>query len=225
MFRVRLSANAMQLARAKASRFSDSEAPTNRASGDVLDVLVQRALVGDAKAIQSLLGHVAPDVRRTVRGILRPGHPDLEGTVQESFIAFVKSLSDFRFESSVIHYAVRIAFRAAVAAKRRARTWRERFRLGERVEHVLDDGAASPSEDALAEERRRALERALTKLPQAQSQVLILWMVLEYSVSEIAGICAISPNTVKSRIRLGRQALHYYIERDTVLRAASGDPS
>ncbi len=189
------------------------------------NLLVERALGGGVQATHELLHHVAADVRRTVKRILRSNHPDLEDTIQDALLSFARALPGFRFESNIVHYAVRIAFRTAISAKKRARTWRERFLLTSEVEQNADDSRRSPSQEAIAEQQRRALDRALAKLPQLQSEVLVLWMVLEYSISEIAEICEASPNTVKSRLRLGREALRYYIERDAVLRSASGGPS
>src|SRR5690242_1969313 len=81
--------------------------------------LVRGSIQGDRQAIQQLLRQIAPDVRRIAEGILGGSHPELEDTVQESLLNFVKALPNFRFESNVQHYAVRIAFRTALASKRR----------------------------------------------------------------------------------------------------------
>lgn len=215
----------MRLAPLEALPFPAREPRDESVPRGLQNALVQRALGGDVQATHDLLHHVAPDVRRTVKRILRSNHAELEDTIQEALMSFVRALPDFRFESNVVHYAVRIAFRAAISAKKRARTWRERFLLTSQVEQSGDDSRRSPSQDAIAEQLRRALDRALAKLPQLQSEVLVLWTVLEYSISEIAEICEVSPNTVKSRLRLGREALRSYVERDAVLRSASGGPS
>src|SRR6186713_1127881 len=80
--------------------------------GDEQVALVHDCIAGDRQATQRLLRQAAPEVRRIVRGILGSAHADLEDTVQESLLGFIKALPSFRFESNVLHYAVRIAFRA-----------------------------------------------------------------------------------------------------------------
>jgi RNA polymerase sigma-70 factor (ECF subfamily) len=179
--------------------------------------LVRSCIAGDQKATQRLLRLAAPEVRRIVKGILGGAHPDFEDTIQESLLGFIKALPNFRFESNVLHYAVRIAFRAALATKRRSRTWRQRFWLGT-AEDEADSAALSPSEGAISMQKRRALERALAKLPREQAEVVVLWIVFEYSISEIGQICEVSPNTVKGRLRLGRQALFLHLGREAALR-------
>ena len=187
------------------------------ASCDEQVELVQGCIAGDRQATQRLLRQAAPEVRRIVRGILGSAHADLEDTIQESLLGFIKALSGFRFESNVLHYAVRIAFRAALATKRRSRTWRERFWLGA-VDDEIDRATLSPSDGAISMHKRRALERALAKLPREQAEVVVLWIVFEYSISEIGQICDVSPNTVKGRLRLGRQALYLHVGREAALR-------
>jgi RNA polymerase sigma-70 factor (ECF subfamily) len=185
-------------------------------STDEQVALVRDCIAGHRQATQRLLRQAAPEVRRIVRGILGSAHADLEDTIQESLLDFIKALPSFRFESNVLHYAVRIAFRAALATKRRSRTWRQRFWLGS-VEET-ESAALSPSEDAIGRQKRRALERALAKLPREQAEVVVLWIVFEYSISEIGQICEVSPNTVKGRLRLGRQALFLHLGREAALR-------
>jgi RNA polymerase sigma-70 factor, ECF subfamily len=186
-------------------------------SNDEQAALVRSCIEGDQKATQRLLRLAAPEARRIVKGILGSAHPDFEDTIQESLLAFIKALPNFRFESNVLHYAVRIAFRAAIAAKRRSRTWRQRFWLGT-ADDEADSSTLSPSEGAISMQKRRALERALAKLPREQAEVVVLWIVFEYSISEIGQICEVSPNTVKGRLRLGRQALFLHLGREAALR-------
>ena len=71
-------------------------------------------------------------------------------------------------------------------------------------------------------QRRKALERVLAKLPREQSEALTLRIMLDFSMNEIASICDVPLNTVKTRLRLGKDALRRHIERDSVLRAAFG---
>lgn len=182
--------------------------------------LVRSAMGGNAEATRELLRRLVPEVRRVVCGVLGVDHPELEDTIQEALIALVKALPDFRFESPVEHYAVRIAFRAANRTKKRVRTLRERYCPSD-GEEAASSSASTPSDNLLAAEQRRALDRVLSKLPRAQSEILLLWVVLGFSAGEISRICGVPVNTVKSRLQRGRETLHYYVQRDEALTSRS----
>jgi len=187
-----------------------------------LNTLAHLARDGDSQATRSLLREIVPAVRRTCKGVLGPQHADLEDTIQESLVAFVQALPSYRFDGDITHYAVRIAFRATLHTKKRSIKWRDRFRLTGQVEETTDFASSSPSEEAILTQRRKALERALSKLPREQSEALTLRIMLDFSMNEIASICDVPLNTVKTRLRLGKDALRHHMERDAVLRAAFG---
>jgi RNA polymerase sigma-70 factor (ECF subfamily) len=187
-----------------------------------LTALAHRAREGDTEATRSLLREIVPAVRRTCKGVLGSEHADLEDTIQESLVAFVQALPSYRFDGDITHYAVRIAFRATLHTKKRSIRWRDRFRLTGTIEDSTDYGSASPSEEAMLTQRRKALERVLNKLPKEQSEALTLRIMLDFSMNEIASICEVPLNTVKTRLRLGKDALRRHMERDAVLRAALG---
>jgi RNA polymerase sigma-70 factor (ECF subfamily) len=203
-----------------ALRASDPVRPNEPAPQALLAAWVRGALSGDVSATQRLLQYVAPHVRRTVKGMLGAQHPDLEDTIQEALLAFIKALPAFRFESEINHYVVRIAFRVALATKRRTKRFTDRFELTSAPEQTPGTESPAAREVDLAGEQRRALERALAKLPHAQAEVIVLWLVLEHSIAEVASICDVSPNTVKSRLRLAREALHRHVQSDAALRLA-----
>jgi RNA polymerase sigma-70 factor (ECF subfamily) len=197
------------------------DAGARDASAD-LNALAHRARDGDAEATRFLLREIVPAVRRTCKGVLGAEHADLEDTIQESLVAFVQALPSYRFDGDITHYAVRIAFRATLHTKRRSLKWRDRFRLTGKVEDSTDIASSSPSEEAILTQRRKALERVLGKLPREQSEALTLRIMLDFSMNEIASICDVPLNTVKTRLRLGKDALRRHMERDAVLRVVLG---
>lgn len=71
---------------------------------------------------------------------------------------------------------------------------------------VADPGAA-PEEEALRSEDARVVRRALATLAPDQRRALTLMYYGGYSQSEIAGALGVPLGTVKSRARLGLQAL------------------
>ena len=112
----------------------------------LLDRLVIRSRAGDVGATRDLLREVAPVVRRTCKSVLRGTHADLEDTIQESLVAFIRALPSYRFDGSISHYARRIAFRASLCHRRRSLRWRDRFPLTGNIEDAAAGFSSSPSE-------------------------------------------------------------------------------
>ena len=94
-----------------------------------LDSLVEASLQGDLRATAGLLEGVLPAIRGACRAMLGPQHSDLEDAVQNALVAFHDALPRYRFESSILHYAVRITFRTTHGFRRRLRLLAERFDL------------------------------------------------------------------------------------------------
>ena len=66
--------------------------------------------------------------------------------------------------------------------------------------------------------RRRALLRALLdELPEAQAETLVLRIMLGFSMAETAEATSVPLNTVRSRLRLAKEALRSRIEQDPCL--------
>jgi len=184
---------------------------------DELLALALAAARGDGAAAGSLLIHVGGSMLIVVRKVLGRSM-DVDDVVQDAVIGFIQGLPTFRGECSVAHFAKRIALLTALAARRRAR---QRALLAEVVYEPVDElpsiGERSPLDLALASRRRLVMGRLLDELPQAVAEALALHFFLGYTVDEIAATEAISPNTVWSRLRLGKQALRRRLAGDAAL--------
>ncbi len=194
---------------------------TARAESDPLPSLVTGAMRGELDATRSVLVAMGRPVRGACRAILGSGHPDLEDTVQECFVSLIRALPAYRFEGVFSHYALRIAVRTALGARRRARTARSRE---EQVESAVHDAThdSIPSEQVLAAERRDLLRRLLDELPDVQAQALTMRIIFDLSIEQIAAASGVSVNTVKTRLRLAKDALRRRISGDSVLSTALG---
>lgn len=171
---------------------------------DPLAVTVIAAQAGEGDAIRRFLEGIATIVRRTCRAVLGADHPDLDDTMQESLLASVKALPQYRHDGDIRHYVTRITLRLAILARRRSAThWRRH--------NPLDMNQAAPSSSASGEgwsnEELDLVWRILDTLPCVQSEALLMRVVLGFSVEEIATKTGVSPNTVKTRLRLGKNAL------------------
>jgi RNA polymerase sigma-70 factor (ECF subfamily) len=185
--------------------------------------LAREVGAGSSAAIDPLLKAVGPHVLRVVRAVLGSAHPEVEDIVQESLLGFLRALGAFRGDSSVTHFAARIAFRHALEARRRARSvggWLSQY---QNMNSLDAPSPPSPS-DLLAMDRRRALLfDLLDELPKAQADALLLRAVLGLSVSEIAADAGCPEETIRSRLRLAKNALRARIDADVRIRESLED--
>jgi RNA polymerase sigma-70 factor (ECF subfamily) len=193
------------------------------AEADPLRGLARAAAGGDLASMRRLLEAVAPRVLRIARSVLGAGEADVEDVVQESLIALVRALPAYRGEASAMTYASRIAVRTAVAARHRLRSHRARqTALGA---DAVERDAVAPSAAALAagERRRTVLRELLAGLPDAQAESLALRFVLGASLEEVAEATGAPLNTVRSRLRLAKEALARRLEAEPELCALLGE--
>ncbi len=176
--------------------------------------LAREAVAGDAGAMRRLIEALAPSVLRLVRAVLGPRRADAEDVAQESLLGFVEALATFRGECTVLHYACRIAIRTAVAARRRAKARDERLANAGPPAVGADEDAGVPGDPRLAGCRRVLLRALLDELPAAQAETLALRVVLGCSLQEVADATGVPVNTVRSRMRLTKEALRRRIEAD-----------
>ncbi|MGB8293818.1 MAG: RNA polymerase sigma factor [Polyangia bacterium] len=165
----------------------------------------------DAAAMRTFLEAIAPSVRSVCRGVLGAGHLDLEDTVQECLIDILRALPKYRVEGAIVHYTNRIALRASIAARKRARSREQR-------QNALADQAPAQnlaaSDDALP---NLWLVRALIdELSAVQAETVLMRMVLGCSVEEIAVATQVPVNTTKSRLRLAKDYLRRRLDGEMV---------
>lgn len=179
-----------------------------------LTPLVLRAQQGEPDAVNQVVAELAPGVLRALTALLGRQHPDIEDLAQDVLLAVIHALPEFRGESTLLHFAVRIAARKSVLVKRRTRSvlgWLESFWQGE---HPLRQ-SPTPALEELRGERQRALLRLLlSELPDAQAEALLLRVVCGHSIEEISTITQTPFNTVRSRLRLAKEALRQRIDAE-----------
>ena len=179
----------------------------------------REAATGDTRATAQLLRAVAPLVNRVVRAMLGGGHPDVQDVVQQSLIGLVRALPAFRGDCPPEGYAQTIAMRTALLARKRTRIARSRHddEAETDASPAPDD---SPEETAVAERRRRLLRDLLLEIPEEQAEALALRIMLGWSIEEVAQAAGAPLNTVRSRLRLAKEALRRRIEAAPDLYAA-----
>ena len=166
-------------------------------------------------ALRAVLTGVSPLVLRVVRSLLGADHPDVDDMVQEALIGVARALPAFRTECTVAHFAARIAVRRTTGARRLSRERAARdIRAGS--ENVATN-VTQPDNAARAARRRRLVRTLLDTLPEPQAEAMVFRFVLGYSLEEVASASGAPLNTVRSRLRLAREALRRTIEGDPAL--------
>jgi RNA polymerase sigma factor (sigma-70 family) len=183
------------------------------------ETLARRAVTGDTAATAELLRLVAPAMFRVVRGVMGPRSADADDALQQALISLIHALPAFRGECEPAGYACRIAFRVALGLRKRRRRQeleRERLMTGEHADVAY---SSVPFEAVPFEAARRTflLRGLLDELPVEQAEALAMRTILGWSREEIARASGAPVNTVRSRLRLAKEALRRKIEADPAL--------
>jgi RNA polymerase sigma-70 factor (ECF subfamily) len=171
-------------------------------------VLARQAAAGDVRATRRFLETIAPAVVRAVYAML----------VQLTLLAVVQALPAFRGECDPRHFAIRIAFRTAAATRRR---YRSRF---DRLEEVDVDNLEAPFDDPYARLRRQAVLDLVDALSEEQAETMVLRFAMGWKLREIATATNTPFNTVRSRLRLAKDALLRRIQENPALAEALDAP-
>jgi RNA polymerase sigma factor (sigma-70 family) len=178
--------------------------------------LARAAAAGDSAATGRLLRLLAPRLSRIVRAVLGAHHPDVDDAFQQSLIGLVQALPAFRGDCEPMGYATIIAVRTALAMRKRSRV--EQSRREDDVEtDTMPEQRLSQSEEMAANRRKEVMRELLDDLPSEQSEALAMRIVLGWSIKEIATHSNAPLNTVRSRLRLAKEALKSKIEADADL--------
>ena len=171
--------------------------------------LVGSILAGDMRAFEPLMNLHRRTLLRTARAILRDD-AEAEDAVQEAFIRAYRGLRNFRGESKLSTWLVRIAANEALMRRRR----RVRAALAipldasdAALERNAVSGLRGPEGAAGDDDLRRMIEDEIEALPDCYRAVFRLRAVEELSVAETAARLGISQATVRTRYFRARRLL------------------
>ncbi|MCK9461500.1 MAG: sigma-70 family RNA polymerase sigma factor [Proteobacteria bacterium] len=192
--------------------------PTDRGAetGHQADLsLAREAAAGDEKARRQLVERLMDRVRNTVY-YMAAGHADTEDLAQLTFIQLLKSIGSFRGQSSLQSWAARITARTVMREIRKTRTYQSRFVDAAVVETEIESDRRVDNE---ADEQRVSarIAVALAELKPKYRQTLVLRLVEEYDLKEIAELMDTNVYTVRYRLRVGRKKLGRLVRRDPLL--------
>ncbi len=187
---------------------AEPPAPSRLAAPDALEALVGPTLGGDRAAAERLLAGLLPRIRNLARYLLR-GDQDVDDIAQEALTVVYRRLETYRGEGAFLAWVDRVAARATFSFRKRARARREVL-LAEPEE--MPAGEREPPSGPEAYLARRRFVALLDTIPEEQRDALVMHHVLGLSVPEIADELALSAETIRSRLRLGRARLRAALE-------------
>lgn len=168
--------------------------------------LIEATLAGRGNAFAELVRRHERRVESTIRSVLgNVSQDDLADLAQDIFLLVYNGLGSFRGASLFSTWLTRIALRHCFREQKRRRRKGLiflRIRNDSDSRSLEETYAASGSADRsiLLEERRSAVVDALYKLPEEFRTVLILRIVEEMPVEQLAEALGVSTGTVKSRL-------------------------
>lgn len=182
--------------------------------GERFPTLLDSARQGDRGSLEALHHDLAPVVIGYLRG---QGAAEPDDLAAEVFVGVARGLRSFRGDER--------AFRSWVFSIAHRRLIDERRRLSRRKERAVDpadlaEGLDRPGGDVEAEALARIGEswvlRAIRRLTPEQRAVLLLRVVADLPVEEVARIVGRSPGAVKALQRRALASLARQIDREGV---------
>ncbi|MGH2722766.1 MAG: RNA polymerase sigma factor [Actinomycetota bacterium] len=184
-------------------------------TGGSFDVVLAAASRGDQRALEELYRGLARGVLGYLRG---HGAAEAEDLASETFVAMVRQLPRFRGDER--------SFRSWVFAIAHRRLLDERRRLSRRREHAVspeelvgtlaDRSTGDAEQEALSRLGTRWAHRAIAGLTLDQRAVLLLRVLADLSVEEVASALGKSRGAVKALQRRALLTLARQIDREGV---------
>ena len=176
------------------------------------DVRKARAAARNRGEARDLLERLYPRVRAVVR-MLASDPALIEELTQQAMMEIYTGLRRFRGESGLETWAGSVAYRST----KRQLGKQRRFSWTHAPQREV--AAGQPGPERVVERTRvlRRLEGLLDGLSEVRRLALGLHLVEGYSVAEVAEMTAVSPNTVKDRLRCGLKELREALAREPEL--------
>lgn len=179
-------------------------------------LLARQAEAGHEKALRELLELMAPHLLRVARQVLGAHHPEIHDVAQEAAWGLLRALPRFRADSSLVHFACRISLLTAMNVRRREASERRKLHsLGQlRDAQLACHSSVSPESSFSQAQCVNTIRSLLTRLSEEQAEVLGLHHVVGMTAAEISHAVEVPLETVRSRLKRGRQQLRQAVLND-----------
>lgn len=186
-------------------------------------VLIERAQKGDRGAFDDL---VRRHERRAYQYAYRLTSNPEEAcdVVADAFIRVFSALQNFKGNSAFSTWLYRIITNCFLDLKKRDKS---RYQVSldqsiigpedQEMERQFEDSGMGPDEEAERNERERAMEGAVGRLPEYQRAMIVMYHGEGLSYEEIAEALDLPIGTVKSRLNRARLQMREHLVKDSEL--------
>jgi RNA polymerase sigma-70 factor (ECF subfamily) len=181
--------------------------------------LALRIAAGDTAALEALMRRYNRTLFRTARAIVRDD-AEAEEALQDAYLKVFRSMAQFRGDSKLSTWLVRIVANEALMRRRKRARSAEVVTLHSegdgfepKAEQAMDVNEG-PERLAVRAQTRRLLEAKIDALPDAFRTVFMLRALEEFSVEETAQALGIPEATVRTRFFRARGLLREALSRE-----------
>jgi RNA polymerase sigma-70 factor, ECF subfamily len=183
------------------------------------EVLMLRYKEGDLEAFEILLERYQQPLFSFVLRFCNDYH-QAEDLVQEVFLRLIKSAKTYEPKAKFSTYIYTFAHNICVDNFRRGKK-RKTTSLSQPIdveqeltlEDTVKDDRANPEKDYRQKSLEKALQEAVSELPEEQREVFLLREQMNLPFEEIARVVGCLPSTAKSRMRYALQSIRQKLEK------------
>lgn len=183
------------------------------------EVLMLRYKEGDLEAFEILLERYQQPLFTFVFRFCNDYHQS-EDLVQEVFLRLIKSAKTYEPKAKFSTYIYTFAHNICVDHFRRGKK-RKTVSLSQpidveqdlTIEDTVKDERANPEKDYRQKSLEKALQEAVSQLPEEQREVFLLREQMNLPFEEIARVVGCLPSTAKSRMRYALQNIRQKLEK------------
>jgi RNA polymerase sigma-70 factor, ECF subfamily len=180
---------------------------TPTTSGDAVETLIERCLLGDQPAWDLIVGRYRRKVFNVAYQFVGR-HDEAEDLTQDVFLKIFKSLESFDRRANFQTWLISVSRNLCIDHYRSVRKERETLDRGVDAAELTPASNEAGPVDALEQQDRVALlRRAMATLPKTLRTAVLMRDIRELSYQEIADTLHLPEGTVKSRINRGRTEL------------------
>ncbi len=129
-----------------------------------------------------------------------------EEVVQDALLTVCRKIDSFRGTSSLYTWMYRITVNLA-KNRTRSRWFRKVYVQEDPIKYGNPSEGLTPEDSVIAEENTREITALLRDLPLIYRQVVDLYYIQEFKISDMARLLGVSEGTIKSRLARARNRL------------------
>ena len=171
------------------------------------ELLVLRCRRNDKDAWKELIGNWEKPIFYYVKRLVDDEN-DAWDILQQIWLKVIQGINKLKEPDSLPAWLYRIARWTTMSY------WRKRYSKRDLIEEINDISSYEGENEEIHFDNAGKVHYGLSRLSLAHREVLTLYFLEDFSLSDIADILEISPGTVKSRLYHAKRALHDILEKE-----------